>query len=43
MKFILEDGIYRLKVPFEVIYTMVFALNEGDKGYSAARQLPILM
>ncbi len=32
MKFILEeDGIYRLTVPFEVIYTTVFALNEGDK------------
>ncbi len=26
-----ESGIYRLTVPFEAIYTTVFALNEGDE------------
>ncbi len=26
-----EKGIYRLTVPFEAIYTTVFALHEGDK------------
>ncbi len=26
-----ESGIYRLTVPFEAIYTTVFALNESDK------------